>query len=201
MLSVASMAMEQPYSTKAGQDQPQPPVKVTGKDQPEQIYQKPYVDTDEWRDKPHRHRYVHGGFNGTEHLFSFYFPPVPLYQGRFFQGLPAVPGNENAMLEPTQLGGVIDDIMPFAVETGGYVVESNQGYKTMLGTGNPAKANAVAATLSREVAPQVYGYAHRPFAYVFGGSGAGYKTISSIETTEAFDGGGAVYYWQSGVDS
>ena len=35
----------------------------------------PLVDIDEWRDKPRRHRYVHGGFQATRTLFSFYFPP------------------------------------------------------------------------------------------------------------------------------
>ena len=34
-----------------------------------------FVDVDEWRDAPVRHRYVHGGFEGTDTRFSFYFPP------------------------------------------------------------------------------------------------------------------------------
>ncbi|KAF2663215.1 hypothetical protein BT63DRAFT_380457 [Microthyrium microscopicum] len=165
-----------------------PPITVTGTSQPDAIYKSPYIDVDEQRTKPHVHRYIHGGFNGTEHRFSFYFPPASIYENRFFQGLPAVPGNENAMLEPTRLGGVIDDIMPFAFESGGYVVESNQGSKTMLGMGNPAKANAAAAILSREVARQVYGKEGRVYGYVFGGSGGGYKTISAVEITDAFDG-------------
>jgi hypothetical protein len=29
---------------------------------------KPFVDVDEWRDSPRRHRYLHGGFEGTETL-------------------------------------------------------------------------------------------------------------------------------------
>jgi len=33
----------------------------------------PYIDVDEWRDKPVRHRYVHGGFKGTTARFAFYF--------------------------------------------------------------------------------------------------------------------------------
>jgi hypothetical protein len=49
------------------------------------LYTQPYVDIDEWRDKPVRHRYVHGGFKGTEARFSIYFPPKEQYQGRFFQ--------------------------------------------------------------------------------------------------------------------
>ncbi len=32
----------------------------TGSKDPQ--FDKPYVDLDEWRDEPARHRYVHGGF-------------------------------------------------------------------------------------------------------------------------------------------
>src|SRR5579863_5825619 len=39
------------------------------------LLKEPYVDTDEWRDTPIRHRYVHGGFRGTPARFSIYFPP------------------------------------------------------------------------------------------------------------------------------
>ncbi|HEX8059090.1 MAG TPA: hypothetical protein VF481_20645, partial [Novosphingobium sp.] len=48
-------------------------------------FAQPYIDIDEWRDAPVRHRYVHGGFKGTDTKFSFYFPPKAQYQGRFFQ--------------------------------------------------------------------------------------------------------------------
>ena len=34
-------------------------------------FDQPYLDVDEWRDVPVRHRYVHGGFAGTETRFSF----------------------------------------------------------------------------------------------------------------------------------
>jgi hypothetical protein len=150
-------------------------------------YKEPYVDKDEWKDQPLRHRYVHGGFKGSDLLFSFYFPTKELYQGRFFQGLPGVPGNEQVMLEDVTLGGMIEDVVAFSFESGGYVVESNQGSKSMLGTANPAQANASAATFSRELAKEMYG-PHRPYGYVFGGSGRGYKTISCMETTDVWDG-------------
>lgn len=29
------------------------------------LFTQPYIDIDEWRDAPVRHRYVHGGFKGT----------------------------------------------------------------------------------------------------------------------------------------
>lgn len=48
------------------------------------LFSKPFIDIDEWRDKPVRHRYIHGGFEKTETRFSFYFPPKEQYQGYFF---------------------------------------------------------------------------------------------------------------------
>ena len=46
-----------------------------------------FVDVDEWRDTPVRHRYVHGGFEGTDTRFSFYFPPAEQWRGRLLQPL------------------------------------------------------------------------------------------------------------------
>src|SRR5262245_54472914 len=60
------------------------------------MYAEPFIDKDEWRDAPVRHRYVHGGFKGTELLFSLYFPEKQNYGGRFFQPLQAISGNENS---------------------------------------------------------------------------------------------------------
>ena len=37
---------------------------------PDSLFAKPYIDVDEWRNEPVRHRYVHGGFEGTETRFS-----------------------------------------------------------------------------------------------------------------------------------
>ena len=34
-----------------------------------------------WRDDPVRHRFVHGGFEGTDARFAIYFPPPERYQG------------------------------------------------------------------------------------------------------------------------
>jgi hypothetical protein len=138
-------------------------------------YVEPYVDLDEWRDAPPRHRYVHGGFKGSELLFSIYFPPSEQYQGRFFQPLQAVSGNENmapmAMFQAGSPG--------FAISSGGYLVESNQGSKHMFG--GDAAANAAVAQYSRELAAQMYGQ-HRTYGYVYGGSGGAFKTIGCVET-------------------
>lgn len=138
-------------------------------------YGEPYIDVDEWRDAPVRHRYVHGGFKGTELLFSMYFPPKEQYQGRFFQPLQAVSGNENtASMAMFQAGSA-----GFAIASGGYLVESNQGSRNMFG-GDP-RANAAAAQYSRAIAAEMYGK-HRPFGYVYGGSGGAFKTIGCVET-------------------
>ena len=59
------------------------------------LFKQPFIDVDEWRDVPARHRYVHGGFMGTETRFSLYFPPKKQYQGRFFQYITPFPDNEN----------------------------------------------------------------------------------------------------------
>ncbi|MEP7318497.1 MAG: hypothetical protein ABI921_07140, partial [Panacibacter sp.] len=59
------------------------------------LFKEPYVDVDEWRDIPVRHRYVHGGFKGNDTRFSFYFPPKEKYQGRFYQYVTPFPDNEN----------------------------------------------------------------------------------------------------------
>ncbi len=87
------------------------------------MFKEPYIDVDEWRDKPMRHRYVHGGFKGTDARFSFYFPPKERYQGRFFQHITPAPGGEN--LEQHATG--IEDQISFAIESGGYFIETNEG--------------------------------------------------------------------------
>ena len=67
-----------------------------GIDLSDALFNEPYVDIDEWRDAPVRHRYVHGGFKDTELRFSMYFPPAEKYEGRFFHPVMHIAGNENA---------------------------------------------------------------------------------------------------------
>jgi hypothetical protein len=147
------------------------------------MYSDPFIDVDEWRDAPLSHRYVHGGFKGTELLFSFYFPPKDHYEGRFFQPLQAVSGNENmAPMAMYQASGV-----GFALASGGYLVESNQGSRNMFG--GSADANAAVAEYSRELAAKMYG-SGRPYGYVYGGSGGAFKTLGCIENISGvWDGG------------
>jgi hypothetical protein len=150
----------------------------------------PFVDVDEWRDDPVRHRYVHGGFEGTDTLFSMYFPPEEHYEGRFFQPLMPISGMENAA--PLLLGGMMGASIDFAVDSGAYLVESNLG-RTVMFPGDDTtlvgyRASAAVARYSRVLAAEMYGD-HRPYGYVYGGSGGAYKTLGCIENTvDVWDG-------------
>jgi hypothetical protein len=149
------------------------------------MFRQPYVDVDEWRDTPVRHRYVHGGFKGTEARFSFYFPPKERYQGRFFQVVTPIPMSE--MPGDSVYGA---DHMVFSLDSGAYFVQTNQG--GMGATATPGaeidptiagyRVNAAAARYSRGLAAQMYGQ-HRPYGYPFGGSGGGFRTIGGMENT------------------
>jgi hypothetical protein len=148
------------------------------------MFADPYVDLDEWRDDPVRHRYVHGGFAGTETRFSMYLPPAESYGGRFFQHITPVPDSENLAQHATGE----EDKIGFAISSGAYFLETNGGG----GTGglevgvDPTiaayRANAASAQYSRVVATDIYG-GQRPFGYAFGGSGGGYRTIGGAENT------------------
>ncbi len=152
----------------------------------------PYVDVDEWRDEPVRHRYVHGGFEGTECRFSLYFAEARRYQGRFFQPVQPVPGSEHGATEGMTLGYI-----EFAVASGAYFVESNLGLRRRALPGEDStiagfRASAAVATYSRVVAAEMYGD-HRPFGYVFGGSGGAYRTMACIENTRGVWDGAVPY--------
>ena len=153
-------------------------------------YNKPYVDVDEQRTTPVPHRYVHGGFTGTDAKFSFYFPPREQFQGRFFQNTHQLLTSEN---------GPAGNI-GFAVASGGYYVQTNIGgveratttEQAVSGKLDPTaggyRVNAEAAKYSRVKAAEIYG-ARRIYGYLYGGSGGAFQTISSAEqTTGVWDG-------------
>jgi hypothetical protein len=156
------------------------------------LYDAPYVDIDEWRDKPVRYRYVHGGFKGTECRFSFYFPPAERYEGRFFHMLLPVTGIETAAINAPAATTLADPI-PFAMESGAYLVESNQG-RTVMFPGDDTtitgyRASAATARYSWVLAAEMYG-AHRPYGYAYGGSGGAFKTFACLENCPGvWDGG------------
>lgn len=161
---------------------PAPPVAAPAADA---LFAQPYIDVDEWRDAPVRHRYVHGGFKGTDTRFSFYFPPKVQYEGRFFQHFTPAPDNENLAQQPTSPA---NDKISFSVSSGGYFVETNGGGPAVAGFGSSDptigayRANAAAAQYSRIVALQMYG-GKRPYGYAYGGSGGAYRTVGSMENT------------------
>ncbi len=152
----------------------------------DKMFAEPYVDIDEWRDTPVRHRYVHGGFKNTDMRFSFYLPPKKQFQSRFFQYVTPVPDNEN-LSQTVQAG---DNNIGFAAASGAYFIETNGGGKSA--TAGPAffadptigayRANAAAARYSRVIAAQMYD-SKRIYGYLYGGSGGGYRTMGSMENT------------------
>lgn len=151
------------------------------------LFKEVFVDVEEWRDTPVRHRYVHGGFKDTDARFSIYFPPEDKYQGRFFHYVLPVPGNENAVSKPEYPDPSYS--VGFAVDSGAYLVETNMGALGFSPTADPEislwRASAAAADQSRILANKEYPRfgPHRPFGYAWGGSGGAFKTIACIEST------------------
>lgn len=148
------------------------------------MFSQPYVDMEEWRDKPIRHLYVHGGFERGQTKFSFYFPEKDDYTGRFFQYITPVPDSE--FLSQNNEGGESDKIS-FAISHGAYFIETNGGGKDAgLMSPDPTmgayRANAAVAQFSRKKAKEIYGD-HRTYGYAFGGSGGAYRTIGGAENT------------------
>ena len=156
------------------------------------LFNKPYVDVDEWREEPLRHRYVHGGFEGTDTRFSFYFPPKEKYAGRFFQYFTPFPDSENL----AQNAKGESDMISFSGKSGAYFIETNGGGKFDFSrprmnsdpTIGAYRANAASAQFSRVVAAKIYGNKNRPYGYGFGGSGGAYRTLGAIENTDVWDG-------------
>ena len=145
-------------------------------------YSKPYIDADEMRErdmpdgsrKPFR--YIHGGFEGTKAKFVFCFPIKEEYEGRFYQYLCPFPGPDEEVASLARSGE--DDTIAFCLQNGAYFIETNMESAAAFG-GHPEphriwKSSAAAAEYSRQVAREYYGCG-RPYGYVFGGSGGGYK--------------------------
>ncbi len=154
-------------------------------------FQKGYIDIDkeDFRELPDgkklKYRYLHGGFEGTNVKFSFFYPPKENYEGRFYQYLSPFPGPDEEIASIGLTGG--DDKIAFALTHGAYLVETNMGSGAVFSdtTDNTIthRSSAAAAEYSRVKAQEIYGYVHRPYGYVYGGSGGGYRTIACIENT------------------
>lgn len=158
-------------------------------------YSKPFIDADETREriladgKKLPYRYIHGGFEGTNVKFVYCFPPKEDFKGRFFQYLSPFPGPDEEIASLDKTGE--DDKIAFCLVNGAYFVESNMGSNAMFGSSaDPTivyKSSAAVAEYSRVKAMEIYA-CERPYGYVYGGSGGGYKTMACIENTNAWDG-------------
>jgi hypothetical protein len=152
------------------------------------VFTDPFVDVDEWRDEPVRHRYVHGGFHDTDCRFSMYLPEAVRYQGRFFHPVSPVPGSEHGATE-----GAFTGYLEFAVASGGFLVESNLGRFRRALRGEDStiagyRASAAVATYARVVAAEMYGE-HRAYGYTFGGSGGARRVLAAVEMApDVWDG-------------
>ena len=158
-------------------------------------YQEAYVDVDEWRERTLwdgrvvTYRYIHGGFEKKGVKFSYCFPEKEAFRGRFFQYLSPFPGPDEELASLERTGE--DDRIGFCLVNGAYYVESNMGSTSMFGAKKDDhlvwKSSAAVAEYSRVKAMEIYGF-DRPYGYVYGGSGGGYKTMACIENTNAWDG-------------
>ena len=151
-------------------------IELTSYEVTDSFFGAPYVDADEWRESPTPHRFVHGGFEGTDTRFTFYYPPAEAYRDRLYQPLDgANAGHEDVFGGP--LGAMIGGL-EMVIRLGGYMVESNMGHvgDVMDPKAGPDptiygwRAAAETARLSKFIAAQQYG-TPPSHSYVFGGSG------------------------------
>jgi hypothetical protein len=148
------------------------------------LFHAPYIDVDEFRTAPVAHRYVHGGFKDSGARFSFYFPSASQYQGRFHQNTYPLATSEDIGPFPIAFD-VSTGNLGFTLDSGAYYVQTNMGGAFRRGDPSVAayRVNAAAAKFSRVVAAGIYG-PHRPFGYLYGGSGGAYQTIGGAEHTQ-----------------
>ncbi len=160
------------------------PVTITA-DTVDSRYDKPFIAVDELREDPVPHRYIHGGFEGTDARFSFYFPPKEKYEGRFFHNTYPMATTSDIGPFPIQFDVAAGDL-GFTIDSGAYYVQTNLGGTDRQTQSDPTigayRVNAVAAQYSRVVAAEIYG-AHRPFGYLFGGSGGSVQVKGAAEGT------------------
>lgn len=174
----SSVAQPPPTSDAAS------PMQVTG-DSVDPVYDQPYIAVKEWRSEPVPHWYVHGGFTGTDAKFSFYFPPTDRYERRFFHNTYPMATSSDIGPFPIQFEVAIGDL-GFTIDSGAYYVQTNLGGSDRTPASDPAigayRVNAAAAKYSRAVARDLYGE-HRPYGYLFGGSGGSYQVMGAAENT------------------
>jgi hypothetical protein len=153
-----------------------------------------FIDIDEWRDSPRRHRFIHGGFENTHTLFSIYLPPREGFDGRLLKHLEGGAGGHETLLA-YDIGLITSWMFDFAYnEFGAILMESNQGHYHDEGIGfhNDVVlfgASAESARFAKWLAPRLYG-SDVHHAYVFGASGGGHRSYQClIHRGDVFDGG------------
>lgn len=133
--------------------------------------------------------YIHAAIPDNHIKFTVCLPEKDKYEGRFFQYLSPFPGPDEEVVSQGKTGE--DDAIAFALTHGACFVESNMGSKFAFGAAEDPtmtwKASSAVAEHARKIIMDYYGTG-RPYGYVYGGSGGGYKTMACIENTEAWDG-------------
>jgi hypothetical protein len=165
----------------------------------------PYFDRDEERVDPLPHRYIHGGFAGTDTRFSFYFPPVENYGRRFFTSIEGGPGGHE---DRAAAGDGGPHSIDFAATRGAFLVESNGGHiaKAGLSRGRSLldggittyRASAETTRLARWFSSSVYGV-EPEHGYIYGPSGGGWRTILCVENTRGIWDGAVPYISPAGL--
>jgi hypothetical protein len=153
-----------------------------------------FIDIDEWRESPRRHRYVHGGFEDTHTRFSLYLPPHEFFKGRLLKHLEGGSGGHENLLS-ADVGLRMTWMFDFAFdEFGAVLMESNQGHFHDEGMGfhNDVylfQASAESARFAKWLAAQLFeSPVHH--GYVFGGSGGGHRSYQCLmHRGDVFDGG------------
>lgn len=169
-----------------------PPLDAQGNDP---FFGEAFIDKDEWRDKPVRHRFVHGGFAGTDTRFSFYFPPAEAFAGRLIQFLQGGAGGSEYTATPSVAGMGSATDLSFILGLGAVFMESNQGHfgNDLSGIKGDAtillwRASAQSARQAKKMAREMYGRAV-DHAYTYGGSGGGIRSLHCLENTDVYAGG------------
>jgi hypothetical protein len=164
---------------------PEPASELVTEEYVDPKYSRPYLEVNEMRDDPVPHRYIHGGFEESDARFSLYFPSAEFYEGRFFHN--TYPMALTSDIGPFPIAfDVAKGDLGFTFDSGAYYVQTNLGGVDRIPPADPAigayRVNAAAAKYSRVIAAELYGD-HRPFGYLFGGSGGSYQVMGAAENT------------------
>lgn len=145
------------------------------------------IDTQQWRDEPIKHLYIHGTLNGDT-AFHVFLPERAQWQGRLLQFLQGgLGGSENA--------GVQMGYHAYALANGAIYVESNQGHigssfyeADDTPTELAYEASYAVVQYAKSRAVELYGR-EPDYTYVLGGSGGGIRASGLLERfPKVYDG-------------